>query len=163
MAPDLDTVPSPGVWREAPAELTGGLIVVMARTLDSWFPLKFFERMVRFIWNRVQRSDISEFPLVVRNCGWIINVAGIDLYRQADGSYVNFDDPIRAGTGAAMYYLVRADGRGVIVGQGILTAQYSIVGATANVRLELSDSHPDHWMRTCGEAPPCGNLDGSCT
>ena len=160
-APAVDTVPRPGIWVDTPAKLTGGFLVQMARRLDRVFPIAFFERLVRFVWNRVQRSARSELPLTVKNCGWMISVAGIDFHRVGPGQYMNFEDPIRAGTGAAMYYRLQVDkDRGTLTGSGSLTAPAWMVSAAATVRLELREGHDDHWLRVCGAVPDCENLDG---
>ncbi|HSM06363.1 MAG TPA: hypothetical protein VK858_17205 [Longimicrobiales bacterium] len=158
--PPIHTVPRPGVWRAAPAELFGGFLLGVARMLDKMMPLRLFEPMVRVIWNVVQRSGRQEFPLEVRNCGTIIHMAGIDFHRIEDGLYANVEDPTRAPTGAAMFYNLRVVDRGTITGDGFLTAPATLVGAAAHVKMTLRKGEDDHWLRLCEVVPECDDLDG---
>jgi hypothetical protein len=160
-APPIESVPTPGGWTDAPSALTGGFLLSYARRMDAVFPFPVFERIVRFIWNRVQHSQRADLVLEVKNCGWIINISGIDFYRMADGSYLNFDDPIRMGTGASMHYRLRTEGRSVIVGDSVLMAPRPLNMAEATIRLELTGGQSDYWLSVCGELPALADLDGA--
>jgi hypothetical protein len=131
--------------------------------LDKVFPLRFMERMVRLIWTIVDRTGRKDFPLEVRSCGNVIHMAGIDFHRVGDGVYANVEDPVRAPTGAAMFYNLRVVDRGTITGEGFLTAPATLVGAAATVTMTLEKGGDDHWLELCGVEPECDNLDGgSC-
>lgn len=160
-APPIETVPHPGVWSAGPAELEGGLIVTMAAFLDRLFPLKIFTPMVRFIWNRTQPRR-QEVTLEVKNCGWLVTAGPMEFHRQPDGSYVNYHDPIRAPTGAAVYYVMRVDSRSAMSTRGHLVAPAPIVGSIGSQELTLVSASADDWLRTCEVAPPCSDLDGAC-
>lgn len=160
--PPLETVPRPGVWRQAPSRLFGGFVLEAARMLDRMLPLRFMEPMVQFIWTVVDRTGNKDVPLEVRKCGQIIHMAGIDFHRMGDGVYANLEDPVRAPTGAAMFYNLRVVNRKTITGEGFLTAPMTVVGAAATVTMTLKKGQDDHWIQLCGVEPECDNLDGTC-
>ena len=158
--PPLETVPQPGVWRQSPSRLFGGFVLSVAQMLDKMLPIRFMEPMVQLIWTIVDRTGRKDFPLEVRRCGSIIHMAGIDFHRTGDGVYANFVDPVRAPTGAAMFYNLRVVDRKTITGEGYLTAPATVVGAAATMKMTLKKGEDDHWLRLCDVEPECDNLDG---
>jgi hypothetical protein len=149
------------VWSAGPAALEGGLIVNMGAFLDRAFRLPIFSRLVRFIWNRAQPAR-QEVTLEVKNCGWMLTAGPMEFHRQPDGSYVNYHDPIRAPTGAAVYYVMRVDSRSAMSTRGHLVAPAPIVGSIGSQELTLVSASADDWLRTCEVVPPCSDLDGTC-
>lgn len=158
--PPVETVPRPGIWRQAPSRLFGGFVLNAAQMMDKLLPLRFMERMVQLIWTIVDRTGRKDFPLEVRSCGRVIHIAGIDFHYMGDGVYANLEDPVRAPTGAAMFYNLRVVDRGTITGEGFLTAPATLVGAAATMEMTLAKGEDDHWMRLCDVEPECDNLDG---
>lgn len=163
--PPLETVPAPGTWTTTPADLVGGFLVNFAKRFDQIFPFRFWEKMVRFVWNRVQASNRVEILLEVSNCGYAFTLTeggsglSITFHRMSDGSYANFDDPIRAPTGAAMHYRFQTQGRELLVGTSILEAVGYVDLAAADQRYELVAGQSDFWLTTC-QLPALSNVDG---
>ncbi len=163
--PPLETVPAPGTWTTTPAGLTGGFLIEWAKRFDQIFPLRIWERMIRVVWKRIQAKNRVEVLLEINNCGYSFTITeggsglSITFYRMPDGSYVNFDDPIRAPTGAAMHYRFLAQGRELLVGSSILEAVGYVDLAAATQRYELVAGQSDFWRTTC-QLPPLSNVDG---
>jgi hypothetical protein len=163
--PPLDTIPTPGAWITTPADLVGGFLLGWARRFDAIFPLRIWEKLVRFVWDRVQAGNRAEVILEVGNCGYTFTVTeagsgtAITFHRMSDGSYINLDDPIRASTGAAMHYRFRTQGRGTLVGDSILDLAGIVDIAAATQELELVGGQSDYWLTTC-QLPELSTVDG---
>ena len=163
--PPIDTVPTPGAWTDRAPDLVGGFLVNWAKRMDRVFPFPIFERIVRFVWNRIHSQQRASLILEVSNCGHTITIqeesaaVATVFNRMPDGTYVNLDDPIRMGTGAAMHYSLRAAGRDALVGAGALVVLESLNMADSTIELELVGGQSDYWLITC-ELPGLSSLDG---